>query len=103
HTPDSSRFWVQGTETAGRDPEQFDKEYLRQWFAAQGYRGDGEPPAMPDDLVAEVAARYVAAYERLTGEEFIPGEQPALARIANNLAGFRPEVQPEAAVAGALQ
>ena len=85
HTPDSSRYWVaesyavvQGTD---REPENFDKEYLRLWFARQGYRGEGTPPAMPDDFVAEVAARYVAIYERLTGEPFVPGAQPAAERI----------------------
>ena len=39
----------------GAEPENFDKEYLRQWFAERGYRGDGEPPRMPDDFVARVA------------------------------------------------
>jgi phosphoribosylaminoimidazole-succinocarboxamide synthase len=87
HTPDSSRYWTAESLAQG-EPENFDKEYLRTWFAAQGYRGDGEPPVMPADFVARVAARYIAAYERLTGETFAPGEQPAAARIARNLAGF---------------
>jgi phosphoribosylaminoimidazole-succinocarboxamide synthase len=90
HTPDSSRYWfresydaVQGT---GREPENFDKEFLRIWFAERGYRGEGQPPAMPDDFVAAVAQRYIAAFERLTGEAFIPGAQPAAQRIENALA-----------------
>jgi phosphoribosylaminoimidazole-succinocarboxamide synthase len=53
---------------------------------AQGYRGDGQPPAMPPEFVAEVAQRYIAAYERLTGLPFTPGAQPAAERIQRALA-----------------
>ncbi|MCB0164556.1 MAG: phosphoribosylaminoimidazolesuccinocarboxamide synthase [Anaerolineae bacterium] len=88
HTPDSSRYWVGESYGSHRDPEHFDKEYLRQWFADQGYRGDGNPPSMPDEFVAEVAARYIAAFEQLTGEPFAPGEQPAAERIIRNLAKY---------------
>jgi phosphoribosylaminoimidazole-succinocarboxamide synthase len=84
HTPDSSRYWTQSSYDKG-DPENFDKEYLRKWFADQGYRGDGTAPDMPADFVARVAARYIAAYEKLTGRPFEPGEQPAAERIARNL------------------
>jgi phosphoribosylaminoimidazole-succinocarboxamide synthase len=87
HTPDSSRFWTLESYRPGREPEHRDKEYLRTWFAARGYRGDGEPPAMPPDFVAEVAARYIMAYEQLTGRTFVPAEQPADERIRRNLAG----------------
>lgn len=86
HTPDSSRYWIADTyQPGGDEPENFDKEFLRKWYAAQGYRGDGPPPTMPDEFIAQVAARYIAAYERLTGTEFVPGEQPAAARIIKNL------------------
>lgn len=89
HTPDSSRYWVAESAEAvrgtGQEPENFDKEFLRLWFAGQGYRGDGIPPAMPDDFVAQVAQRYIAAYERLTGQPFVPGSQPAAERIARAL------------------
>ncbi|NJN66659.1 MAG: phosphoribosylaminoimidazolesuccinocarboxamide synthase [Chloroflexaceae bacterium] len=91
HTPDSSRFWTVASyddaavRGGGNEPEHLDKEYLRAWFAAQGYRGEGEPPAMPDDFVAQVAARYVAAYEHLTSTPFEPGEQPADERIRRKL------------------
>lgn len=91
HTPDSSRYWTADSYRTGSEPENFDKEYLRRWFAERGYRGDGEPPAMPDEFVAHVAGRYIAAYERLTGTAFIPGEQPASSRIERNLTQ---EVQP---------
>ncbi|RME09226.1 MAG: phosphoribosylaminoimidazolesuccinocarboxamide synthase [Ardenticatenia bacterium] len=85
HTPDSSRYWIAETYQRGTEPENFDKEFLRKWFAAQGYRGDGEPPAMPDDFIAQVAARYIAAYEKLTGQPFEPGELPAKERIVRNV------------------
>ncbi len=81
HTPDSSRYWVADSYSPGTEPENFDKEFLRIWFAGQGYRGDGDPPKMPPDFVVRVAARYIAAYEKLTGEEFVPGQQPAGDRI----------------------
>jgi phosphoribosylaminoimidazole-succinocarboxamide synthase len=86
HTPDSSRFWLAETcEPGGKEPENLDKEFMRQWFAAQGYRGDGTPPMMPPDLIAQIAARYIAAYEKLTGKVFMPGEEPVIERIRKNL------------------
>lgn len=89
HTPDSSRFWVaesyQAARDADREPESFDKEFLRLWFVEHGYRGEGTPPAMPTGLIALVAQRYIAAYERLTGETFVPGAQPVTDRIAQAL------------------
>jgi phosphoribosylaminoimidazole-succinocarboxamide synthase len=86
HTPDSSRYWVaESYERDSSQPESFDKEFLRLWFAARGYKGDGVPPVMPAEFVAQVAARYIAAYERLTGLEFKPGAMPAEARILERL------------------
>lgn len=86
HTPDSSRYWVADGYAAaiasGQEPENFDKEFLRLWFMSQGYRGEGTPPTMPPEFVAQVAARYIASYERLTGQAFVPGAQPAAPRIA---------------------
>lgn len=90
HTPDSSRYWVAETYDTqimtGQEPENFDKEFLRKWFVDQGYRGEGPIPPMPPDFVVQVASRYIAAYEKLTGQAFAPGEAPAAARIAQNLA-----------------
>ena len=84
HTPDSSRYWMLESVEAG-DPKNFDKEFLREWFAMRGYKGDGVPPVMPPEFVAQVAARYIAAYEKLTGLEFAPGVLPATARIQKSL------------------
>lgn len=93
HTPDSSRYWTaesyQGVQGTDEEPQSFDKEYLRLWFVRQGYRGDGQPPTMPSQFVAEVAQRYIAAYERLTGLPFLPGDQPAASRIIRALAPLR--------------
>jgi phosphoribosylaminoimidazole-succinocarboxamide synthase len=89
HTPDSSRYWTKASYGSGRQPEHFDKEYMRFWFNRQGYRGDGEPPIMPDDFVVEMAQRYIAAYEKLTGRDFVPDEYPAPARITRNLEKYR--------------
>ena len=84
HTPDSSRYWIADTYGLG-EPENYDKEFLRLWFVGEGYRGDGPAPSMPDEFVAEVAERYIDTYQRLTGEKFEPGEQPAADRIRRAL------------------
>lgn len=89
HTPDSSRYWTLESIQNGGEPANFDKEILREWFVAQGYRGDGEIPQMPPEVIYRIAERYISAYERLTGETFVPGEQPAAERIARNLAGVK--------------
>ncbi|MEK7592983.1 MAG: phosphoribosylaminoimidazolesuccinocarboxamide synthase [Patescibacteria group bacterium] len=80
HTPDSSRFWIAKTYEKrlkrGLEPENFDKEFLRLWYADHGYRGDGVPPAMPKDLMISVAKRYIGVYEKLTGKKFHPYVYP---------------------------
>lgn len=88
HTPDSSRYWIADTYQRGQEPQNFDKEFLRVWFAGQGYRGDGIAPTMPAEFIAQVAARYIAAYEQLTGLTFMPGEQPAAQRIERALTAY---------------
>ncbi|HRL10348.1 MAG TPA: phosphoribosylaminoimidazolesuccinocarboxamide synthase [Aggregatilineales bacterium] len=82
HTPDSSRYWIGTSYTPGGDePENMDKEFLRKWFAAQGYTGEGTPPRLTPGFTAVVAARYITAYEKLTGQAFVPARLPAAARI----------------------
>ncbi len=87
HTPDSSRFWTLDSYRPGdeAEPENFDKEFLRVWFVEQGYRGEGTPPILTADFAARYAARTIAAYERLTGQTFRPGEQPVVDRILRTL------------------
>ncbi len=75
-TPDSSRFWPADDWTPGRAQRSFDKQFVRNWLLsdASGWdRRSGEaPPALPDDVVAATRARYVDAYERLSGRRFQP-------------------------------
>jgi phosphoribosylaminoimidazole-succinocarboxamide synthase len=89
HTPDSSRFWLSATYgerfAAGLDPEPLDKDFVRRFYTALGYRGDGEPPPLPEDVRIGAAHRYVEAFERITGEAFVPDLAPPLPRIAKNL------------------
>lgn len=93
HTPDSSRFWLADSyadrHARGAEPENFDKEFIRLYYAAHGYRGEGEPFPMPDALRVEAAHRYIRTYELVTGEPFVPGALPAGPRIADNLQGWR--------------
>jgi phosphoribosylaminoimidazole-succinocarboxamide synthase len=89
HTPDSSRFWLAETYAqrlaGGQEPDNFDKEFIRLYYAARGYRGEGEPFPLPPDLAVQAAARYIRTYELLTGQPFTPAEQPAAPRIAHTL------------------
>jgi len=89
HTPDSSRFWkidtYQERFEKGEEPENFDKEFIRLAYAERGYRGDGEPPAMEDDLWQAASRRYRTIYEMISGKAFIPGEYPVGPRLINNL------------------
>ena len=70
-TPDSSRFWPADAWEPGRVTPSFDKQYVRDWLTspASGWDRDGgqEPPVLPDDVVERTRARYLEAYERLTG------------------------------------
>ncbi|MBI4008763.1 phosphoribosylaminoimidazolesuccinocarboxamide synthase, partial [Candidatus Roizmanbacteria bacterium] len=79
HTPDSSRFWLKGTH------KNFDKEFLRIWFAQRGYKGEGQPPKMPTEFMAQVSARYIKIYEKITGKKFQAFNYPIDKRIKNNL------------------
>jgi phosphoribosylaminoimidazole-succinocarboxamide synthase len=83
HTPDSSRYWYADTYdrlfAAGERQRELDKEYLRQWLLARGFRGDGEPPVIPPDVLLEVAWRYVTAWQTITGSPFEPGSLDAAA------------------------
>ncbi len=89
HTPDSSRFWIAKTYKErvkkGLEPENFDKEFLRLWYADHGYRGDGTPPPMPQSLVVALAQRYMAVYEKITGKRFPQFSYPIEKRIIQNI------------------
>lgn len=72
-TPDSSRFWDAGSWRPGGAQPSFDKQYVRDWLTKEsGWDRASElpPPPLPADVVAATRARYVDAYERLTGLPF---------------------------------
>lgn len=69
-TPDSSRYWPLDGYEVGKGQPSFDKQYVRDWASRTGW--DKKPPApeIPDDVVEGTRARYIEAYERITGEPF---------------------------------
>ena len=95
HTPDSSRYWhrhsYEQAMREGRDPTALDKEYLRRWLVERGYKGDGPPPPLPEDVRCEAARRYIEAYEAITGLAFEPSTEEPVARIRRNLTDFSSE------------
>jgi phosphoribosylaminoimidazole-succinocarboxamide synthase len=89
HTPDSSRYWYaddyQARFDRGEEPRGLDKEYVRRTLAEQGYRGDGPPPALTDEVRVEAARRYIQVCELVTGRPFVPDTDEPIARIRRNL------------------
>ena len=89
HTPDSSRFWLASTYderfASGVDPEPLDKDFVRRFYTALGYRGDGPAPELPPEVRIGAAKRYMEAYEKITGESFVANTEDPLPRIAKNL------------------
>ncbi|MES1173942.1 MAG: phosphoribosylaminoimidazolesuccinocarboxamide synthase [Myxococcales bacterium] len=90
HTPDSSRFWYSASYEPrmadGRDPESFDKEYVRRYLVDQGYRGEGPIPVIPDGVRVEATRRYLEAVDLITGVPFVPNLAEPTARMRQNLA-----------------
>ena len=75
HTPDSSRYWQLESYEAriaeGKEPENFDKEFLRLWFKERcDPYNDAVLPEVPDELRLELSRRYIQIYEQMTGENF---------------------------------
>ncbi|HYB41618.1 MAG TPA: phosphoribosylaminoimidazolesuccinocarboxamide synthase [Candidatus Methylomirabilis sp.] len=69
-TPDSSRFWPADQYAPGRPPPSFDKQFVRDFCEQTGWNKAYPGPALPPDVVAGTRARYVEAFERLTGIGF---------------------------------
>jgi phosphoribosylaminoimidazole-succinocarboxamide synthase len=67
-TPDSSRFWPADEWEPGRVQASFDKQPLRDWAVKLGWDKKSPGPVLPDDIVEQTRARYIEAYERLTGQ-----------------------------------
>jgi phosphoribosylaminoimidazole-succinocarboxamide synthase len=81
HTPDSSRYWLADTYAsrlaAAQEPDMIDKEFFRLWFRERcdPYK-DAVLPTPPDDLIAELASRYIQLFEKITGTDFTPDLRP---------------------------
>lgn len=69
-TPDSSRFWPADRYQAGRDQESFDKQFVRNYLEAIHFDKSGPGVELPPDIVEKTSAKYIEAYERLTGKTF---------------------------------
>jgi len=69
-TPDSSRFWDAVAYEPGRAQASYDKQFVRDWLDAHGWDKRPPGPELPEDVVAGTRARYVEAYERITGASF---------------------------------
>ncbi len=90
HTPDSSRYWLADSYAerlaAGKEPNMIDKEFFRLWFRERcdPYK-DAVLPTPPDDLIAELAARYIQLFEKITGTAFEPDLRPLEATVLASL------------------
>lgn len=73
-TPDSSRYWPADEYCEGKVQSSFDKQYVRDWLTspASGWdrTSDTQPPALPADVIAATRARYIEAYEKISGKSF---------------------------------
>ena len=79
---------IKGLFDKGEKQRKLDKEYLRQWLISNNFMGDGPIPHIPDDVRAEVAFRYIKAFELITGSEFVPisgGAEEEAKAIAKSL------------------
>lgn len=89
HTPDSSRFWKKDSYpqrfAEGIEPESFDKEIVRLAYDELGYKGEGVPPVLSEELWESVSHRYIQIYEMLTEQSFSRGSYPIAPRLKSNL------------------
>jgi phosphoribosylaminoimidazole-succinocarboxamide synthase len=69
-TPDSSRFWPAAQYAPGKGQPSFDKQFVRDWLETTGWDKNSPPPALPDDVALKTRAKYIEAYELLSGRSF---------------------------------
>jgi phosphoribosylaminoimidazole-succinocarboxamide synthase len=69
-TPDSSRFWPADQYAPGRGQPSFDKQFVRDWLETTGWDKNSPPPELPADVIEKTRAKYIEAFERLSGETF---------------------------------
>jgi phosphoribosylaminoimidazole-succinocarboxamide synthase len=74
-TPDSSRYWDAATYRPGISPDSYDKQFVRDWLSRSGWDRNSEPPALPDDIVAQTRERYLTAYQRIVGRPLFPRKE----------------------------
>ncbi len=70
-TPDSSRFWPLDAYEAGKNPPSFDKQYLRDYLETLDWNKTAPGPQLPHDVIAKTSAKYVEAYEKITGQKLV--------------------------------
>ena len=70
-TPDSSRFWPGDAYEEGADQPSFDKQFVRDWLTAH-WDKTGTPPRLPQDVIDATSAKYIQAFELITGKKFDP-------------------------------
>ena len=89
HTPDSSRYWIkdeyQQRFEENTNQKMLDKENIRQWLIERGFKGEGVPPKLSDDIRIYLSEKYIELYKRLTGKEFVPSTGDVKSRITNSL------------------
>jgi len=73
-TPDSSRFWPADKYEPGRDQESFDKQFVRNYLEEINFDKSGPGVILPEDIIQKTSAKYIEAYEKLTGKKFKPAE-----------------------------
>jgi phosphoribosylaminoimidazole-succinocarboxamide synthase len=70
-TPDSSRFWPKDQYVVGQSPPSFDKQFVRDYLDTLDWDKTPPAPSLPQDVIAKTSAKYVEAFERLTGEKLL--------------------------------
>ncbi|HEX2944406.1 MAG TPA: phosphoribosylaminoimidazolesuccinocarboxamide synthase [Clostridia bacterium] len=70
-TPDSSRFWDMSDYQPGRSQKSFDKQFLREYLEEIGWNKQPPAPELPESVIRNTEAKYVEAYERITGKRLV--------------------------------
>ena len=74
-TPDSSRFWPMDVYTVGRSQPSFDKQFVRDWLDEAGWDHKPPVPELPKSIIDRTSAKYIEAYERLTGDAWLAPQE----------------------------
>jgi phosphoribosylaminoimidazole-succinocarboxamide synthase len=69
-TPDSSRFWPADAWKPGTNPPSYDKQFVRDYLETLDWDKSSPAPALPDEVVCKTSAKYIEAYEKLSGLRF---------------------------------